>query len=94
MPDPLGRLRPLAEKRDRERARPSRIEPERLILAQRPPATTRRICLDCRRTPDALQLRNAWYATFTDPWAETTHPWPGIGPDCPYCGGQLIEVTG
>lgn len=90
---PADWLKRQIEKMDRSRARPSRIEPERLILPPRPAPYSRRICLDCRRVPDAIQLRNAWYATYTDPWAETTHPWPGVGSDCPYCGGRLIEVT-
>lgn len=56
MPDSLRRL---VDQGDRERARPSRIEPERLILAPRI-GGKRRICWNCRLPATPETYRAAW----------------------------------
>lgn len=92
----VNNLRRMVREMDRERATPSRLEPERLILPARPSATTRRICWDCRRVPE-----EALFAEWDKKWqaasAEERKSLPtwceSVGDTCPSCGGRLIEVT-
>jgi hypothetical protein len=100
------KLRPLVQRLDQERARPHRLEPERLVLSDRPPREARRVCLACRRPYDpemARAHRERWLAE---------HPMPDCPPEwlewererylrrnlptithCPFCDGQLVEVS-
>lgn len=57
---PVNNLRRMVREMDRERATPSRLEPERLILPTRPSATPRRICWDCRRPLNLETFRARW----------------------------------
>jgi len=79
---------------DRSRARPSRIEPERLILAPRPGATTRRICLKCRRPFDSRAHYRTWWDQEGERLfagsARSTYSAPT---NCPECGGEFVDVT-
>lgn len=55
------------------------------------PTETKRICISCRRVPDALALKLAWNATYR--YATPRKPWPGVGDTCPTCGGRLESIT-
>jgi hypothetical protein len=84
-------LRRLVDQGDRERARPSRIEPERLILAPRTTGT-KRICIDCRRVHDAFEHYNAWFRRMQFLPTEERTAYAPQSP-CRDCGGELVEVT-
>lgn len=117
MPDSLRRL---VDAADRERARPHRIDPDRLVLAPRGLASTRRVCLVCRRTPDYEARRAQWLKDHPLPkrycrsgrwcrhlfttaaehraWHEgvfvsSTMPALKELTECPFCAGQIVEVT-
>lgn len=89
-------LRRLVNQGDRERATPSQIEPERLILPARQDATERRICWDCRRVPEEAMWAE-WIKKWNVASEEERRTLPGwrkpIGEACPACGGRLVEVT-
>lgn len=71
--------------------RNKRMNSARQLEVTARPTETKRICISCRRVPDALALKLAWNATYR--YATPRRPWPGVGDTCPDCSGQLVEVT-
>ena len=77
----------------RVRERDLKHNTDRQMRATERDVETKRICLECRRVPDALAMRMDWYQKNRDEWGYQKVPWPGVGDVCPACGGKLIEVS-
>lgn len=79
-------LRKLVRERDQQHNTP------RQMAATERGGERRRICLKCRRTlEDAFALRRARHESHKEEWSyvETR---TGIGPRCPLCGGEFVEI--